>query len=431
MALVSMALTGYRCFATRQEVELAPVTVVLGRNNSGKSALVRAPVVLGTGFRTRSQVPLDLDMLANFGEDMPDSFTDLVYGNRPHGSISVELELTGHQERAVSMSATVQNIDEYHTQVVSSLALDLTSPRHRARLDWLPKDPPVPAEYTVIVDDHVPVDEEIQFSGLLPAASFDRRTAFPPFRPQVLTAFPSIRYFGPFRDRPQREYKLPSRTPTEAGITGEQAIGMLISDYVRGQGTILGQVNQDLAEHLPGWRLDITEQGRGYAVLLVSLTDSSLSVNLADAGTGVAQVLPIFVQRAADIVHAPQQPVLEIIEQPELHLHPAAHGGLADLYLTAARRADTDLRFLVETHSETFLLRLRRRIAEGLDPGLVALYFVEHADGASTVRRINVDDRGNIDYWPPGVFSEDYAETRAMAAAQMNRGDEDARGTRP
>jgi hypothetical protein len=39
---------------------LCPVTVILGRNNSGKSALVRAPVVFDTGIRTDSPAPLDL-----------------------------------------------------------------------------------------------------------------------------------------------------------------------------------------------------------------------------------------------------------------------------------------------------------------------------------------------------------------------------------
>lgn len=67
---------------------MRPVTLVLGRNNSGKSALVRAPLVLATGFRTDSPAPLDLDLL---GEEIFDSFTDLICGGRPHGSIRIEL----------------------------------------------------------------------------------------------------------------------------------------------------------------------------------------------------------------------------------------------------------------------------------------------------------------------------------------------------
>jgi predicted ATPase len=142
---------------------------------------------------------------------------------------------------------------------------------------------------------------------------------------------------------------------------------------------------------------------------------------LADAGTGVAQELPILVQRVLDVLEHPSSSTLEIIEQPELHLHPAAHAALADLYLEAAR--NTGVRFLIETHSEALLLRLRRRIAEGShSPESVAIYFVDQRDGASTVRRVRIDSSGQLDYWPEGVFSEDYEEARALASAQLAKG---------
>jgi predicted ATPase len=110
---------------------------------------------------------------------------------------------------------------------------------------------------------------------------------------------------------------------------------------------------------------------------------------------------------------------LEIIEQPELHLHPAAHADLAELFLTAVRTTST--RFLIETHSETLLLRLRRHVAKGLDPSTVAVYFVDRVDGESFARRIHIDPDGNLDYWPVGVFAEDYEETRALVRAQRER----------
>jgi predicted ATPase len=153
--------------------------------------------------------------------------------------------------------------------------------------------------------------------------------------------------------------------------------------------------------------------------------DLNVYVNLTDVGTGVAQVLPILVQRAIDIVKPPERPILEIVEQPELHLHPAAHGGLADIYISAARRSRT--RFIVETHSETFLLRVRRRVAEGVvDPSILAVYFLENSKGIATVRPINIEADGGIDYWPTGIFSEDYEEARAITKAQAQRPNTDA-----
>ncbi|HET8681920.1 MAG TPA: DUF3696 domain-containing protein [Micromonosporaceae bacterium] len=422
MFLARMALASYRCFDQRQDIELRPVTVILGRNNSGKSALVRAPVVLDTGIRTDSPAPLDLDLL---GEEMLESFNDLIYGNRPHGSITVELGFDDRSEPPLQLAATVQHIDEYRTQVVSSL--EFRDGTAGVRLEWEPTDPPDKvSRYTVEAEGRRFPGAPVIFHGLLPAdlsrlpgEMVDQLTTT---ARKIRDSYPTIRYFGPFRDRPQRRYRLPTRMPTEVGASGEYAAGILASDATRMQGRLIRQINRSLADNLPGWTVGVVERGGMYSVVLTSRDDDTLTVNLADAGTGVAQELPIFVQRVVDILDPPQRPVLEIIEQPELHLHPAAHAALADLYLSAAER--TGVRFLIETHSETLLLRLRRRIAEGrYPPSTVAVYFVDHRDGAATVRRVGVDADGQLDYWPAGVFSEDYEETRALANAQLARRD--------
>jgi hypothetical protein len=422
-----MALGNYRGFAKRQSIELRPITVVLGRNNAGKSALVRAPVILGTGFTTRSSEPLDVDQL---GEDMLGSFTDLIHGSRVHrGSIDVELGVQARDDLLL-VKATIQHIADHHTQVVSELEL-LVNGRPVCRLEWELSDPTATPHYTVEAGDQTWTGVPVEFQGLLPVeglpgglANRPRLTMVDP--PSVTETFillrahyPAIRYLGPFRDRPHRRYRLPGRMGSEVGIAGENAAGILASDLARAGGGLLRQVNTDLAEHLPGWWLDVVERGGVWSVVLTSTQDEGVQVNLADTGTGVAQALPIFVQRAIDLHQRHSQAVLEVVEQPELHLHPAAHAMLADLYLAAVKRTST--RFLIETHSETLLLRLRRRIAEGLDPSTVAVYFVDRDGGESTARRIHIDPDGNLDHWPAGVFAEDYEETRKLAVAQRQR----------
>ena len=114
-----------------------------------------------------------------------------------------------------------------------------------------------------------------------------------------------------------------------------------------------------------------------------------------------------------------------LLEQPELHLHPRAQADLGDLLIDALSEGH---QFLIETHSEHLLLRLRRRIAETtvkpnetqyrLTPDDLAVYYVERWGGKSRVHEVTVNEVGQIPEPPEGFrrfFSDDYDEMMAIA----------------
>lgn len=382
-------------------MEIAPVTVVLGKNNSGKSALVRAPLVLATGFDTDSTAPLDLERL---GPDAPDSFTDLIYNQSPHGKIKFEVEVTG--ERPFSLDATLQYVDEVSTALIADFRL--RSDRTEVEWHWWPPSSPGEADL-IYTDRNGDNATNVDFAGLLP-----RDTA------AALSLGP-IRYLSSHRDRGERHHRLPFGQRLEIGTRAEHVAAVLAHDRARAAGKLIDTVNGYLRHIVEGWQIDEIDAGPLWTTVLTR-PGTRLKVNLADAGTGLSQVLPILVQCALDEHYSePGQAPLQIIEEPEMHLHPAAHAELADLYLRTAQATGT--RFLVETHSETLLLRLRRRIAEdAYPPEMIAVYMVEQADGASTVRRVDIDAIGRLgEEWPEGYFSTDYHDARLLAAAQLRR----------
>ena len=131
-------------------------------------------------------------------------------------------------------------------------------------------------------------------------------------------------------------------------------------------------------------------------------------LDFKDVGSGVSYVLPVLVtlwdaQRSW-------------VEQPELHLHPAAQCGLGDVFIRAFNRGHFSI---VETHSEHMLLRVLRRIRESTagrtaDPELrcspesvSVLYFEPKDDGSTTVHPLRVTRGGDfMDRWPLGFFDE-------------------------
>jgi predicted ATPase len=141
--------------------------------------------------------------------------------------------------------------------------------------------------------------------------------------------------------------------------------------------------------------------------------------NLAYAGEGLQQVLPIVLHQLWR-----QRPksgtFLDVVEQPELHLHAAAQAPLADLFIGTALQGQGSV--LVETHSEPILLRIQRRVAEGVLPAnRVALYFIDVTATGSRLRPVGLHPNGEVDWWPDGVFEEDFQEVAAMSRAQRRR----------
>ena len=130
----------------------------------------------------------------------------------------------------------------------------------------------------------------------------------------------------------------------------------------------------------------------------------------------MTQALPIVVSAFIE----DKKEVLTILEQPELHLHPAAHGNLAELLALSSKSSNKN--FLIETHSQNFILRLRRLVAEGtIDKNNLAIYFVDYdnKNNTSELKQIDVNRDGSVSFWPKNIFSETLDETLAIRNAQL------------
>ena len=104
------------------------------------------------------------------------------------------------------------------------------------------------------------------------------------------------------------------------------------------------------------------------------------------------------------------------IEQPEIHIHPALQVALGDLFISRSR--ESQVCFLLETHSEHLMLRFLRRIRETdegnlppgkdpLRPDQLAVYYVEQGETGVSVFPIRISEDGEfVDRWPKGFFKE-------------------------
>jgi predicted ATPase len=148
-----------------------------------------------------------------------------------------------------------------------------------------------------------------------------------------------------------------------------------------------------------------------------------------EIGVGISQLTPV-------IVNALESKSFSV-EQPELHIHPRMQTVLGDLFVFEGlfsevendgevtittqniegqiqerhfnRKKVKDESFiLVETHSEHLILRLLKRLREGiLKPEDLAIYYFENDKGKTISHRISVDSDGEFTTpWPEGFFDE-------------------------
>jgi AAA ATPase domain/AAA domain, putative AbiEii toxin, Type IV TA system len=132
----------------------------------------------------------------------------------------------------------------------------------------------------------------------------------------------------------------------------------------------------------------------------------------SEVGAGISQIIPVIVAALEG------RSVFSLVEQPEIHVHPAIQVGLGDLLIDAVAREANRRTLLVETHSEHLMLRLLRRIRETTERELpegapsftadnLSVLYVENQLEGVRVQRLRVDERGEfLDRWPKGFFEE-------------------------
>lgn len=145
--------------------------------------------------------------------------------------------------------------------------------------------------------------------------------------------------------------------------------------------------------------------------------------NIADVGYGYSQVLPIITKlwhtTFAAVNNAGYYARFRfkefdkttiLMEQPELHLHPAMQAKIADTLVKTVnftREAGNCATLIIETHSQALINRLGRRIREGkiLPEDINVLIFQKDIESKNSyIKQISFTENGQLRDWPYGFF---------------------------
>ena len=225
-----------------------------------------------------------------------------------------------------------------------------------------------------------------------------------------------LTYLTAERLGPRETYLLsdPQLTPV-VGSRGEYAVSVLhsgrdthILDKLVIQDvppTRFRQVEARMARFFPDCVLAIEQVPRANAVTLGIRTSSGTDFQRpVHSGFGLTQVLPIIVAALAA-----NSDDLLLVENPEVHLHPAGQAAMGEFLAEAAAAG---VQVMIETHSDHVLNGIRRAVRSGTLPSDdVALHFFsprreDRTAGEPQVQSPILGADGNLDTWPEGFFDQ-------------------------
>jgi predicted ATPase len=411
LGFTEIGVCGFKSFAQETRIQLGSLTILAGANSSGKSSIMQ-PLLM---MKQTLEAPYDPGALLLDGPNV--HFTSgeqmLSIDRKPPLDLRefmVFMDI-GFMALQTTFHWDIHNGFALHEQkIIYGSPLEII----RLRADMSPDEIRASGATLVFDEDHFPQNLQVMrdrcFLKVKGAFAYGLNNL------SFAKALQAIIHLPGLRGTPERLYKTSNVTGSTFIGQFDNYVASIINRFQKDEPTQLIRVQEalkklGLTDIIQAQRLnDAQIELRVGRVLGADTTDT---VNIADVGLGVSQILPVIV---ALLVAQPGQ--LVYIEQPEIHLHPRAQVALAEVFAEAASRG---VRVVVETHSELFLMGIQALVAEDkLDPNAVKLHwFTRQADGSSKVTSADLDEMGAFGDWPEDFGSTSLGMTnRYLSAAE-------------
>jgi predicted ATPase len=410
MLIKSLSLKDFKCFE-QVDIDFGKITLLTGANSSGKSSLIYALL----GIMQSKYFPQYFDLngeLINMG-----GFEDVVRKKSKYGEFEININLKDKYFKTTwceDPTTEQPTIIAFHTDkysVIETITIE-DKELHREIDFWIDskwKADKILEHYPEVkivdvVENNTPYNDDSKNPFHLKGEVDDSvEVLIQYFIDDSNELFLDLiendncfNYIGSFRLPPERTYY---RKPNarKISVNGEGYIDQIIKWEESNE-----EMYNELIEAVTEMGLFKTIQADtmkgGRFELNVQVNKNSELASLTDVGFGISQFLPIIV---ADLQMKDGSCLA--ISQPEIHLHPKIQATLGDYFCKQVNH--TDKQYIVETHSEYLINRMRLLIVKGeLKPEDVKLYYMENDGIKTTTYAIELTTDGQIKNAPQGFF---------------------------
>lgn len=230
----------------------------------------------------------------------------------------------------------------------------------------------------------------------------------------ILSVGKNVTYIKPLRSIAERYYRYQNYA-----IDKIDSDGANLPMYLFNQAPEVQQAFNDWLKTT----LDIeffAEPHEGHIEMMISYRGGPKR-NLVDVGFGYSQILPIIALiwneiylncgHERGIWNNLRDEHIIVIEQPELHLHPRMQGLFVRMLIILVRickEQDLDVRFIIETHSETVLNKLGHYVSikELRDEDIQVLLFKRDIENGNKITTTSYNADGYLEQWPLDFFDD-------------------------
>lgn len=215
--------------------------------------------------------------------------------------------------------------------------------------------------------------------------------------------FSNIRYIAPIRAIAERFYRFQDLQINEMDHTGSNVAMILNSLNKKDKNAFATWVNKNF-----NFSISVEESGFHYTINIID--ENNVKYNISDMGFGYSQLLPIIMSLWLETEKKSlklNNELFFVIEQPELHLHPAYQAQLAKLFSKIITKASRyNIKIIVETHSQYFINALGESVEQKqISKDDISIVVFNKKDKETDIQEAYFDKDGTLENWPIGFFS--------------------------
>jgi AAA domain, putative AbiEii toxin, Type IV TA system len=416
--LRAITARSYRCFAEPFRLQLRPLTLVYGWNNSGKSAAVRLVGILADSIRETARAVLDLSGAAGGGS----SFDRVQWkGLRSTEPAGIWLTLEWNDARIREARYRLDHHTDWRRIYVRELEIFGDANDEPAlRVEARPGEGPDRYQLARRGETETPTTE-LRFTGLVPR---HEDPILSQLEEQLCGLRGRVQWMGTGRAAPPRSIPEDEPPPVQMEPDGTGCVAKLLADRSLGKDVARWYARPEIHRELR-FRPDGTQQR-----LLLNPIGTSFDVDLVDTGSGMGQVLPVLtgvaLGRSRDMASGGY---VFAAEEPESNLHVNAQRDLAQWLCEHAKEASDGTSFVFETHSRALILGIQLAIARGeLPPTCVSVYWLaQREDGSTHAAEVTFDRQGRpSSAWPVDAFADERELASLLLDEQLGAIEDDA-----